>query len=133
MLRNPRRGLIVAATVLLVMILAVAAWQHETGRAQRAVFVPTTSRGAPFRQEPRQLVLGGLPLEHITWSHWGSPTAVARGRLVETICAPTCGAGVTVGTPLTVKASDLGPCGSRLVYRQLGGSRTLPRRGCAYS
>lgn len=59
--------------------------------------------------------LSGL-VDHITWKHWGAPTAIGHGR--NSIFKPT-GGYYRRRVGVKLRASEIGPCAGRRAYTRL--------------
>jgi hypothetical protein len=52
----------------------------------------------------------------LEWTGWGTPHAMARGKVRTLICDPTCAQGRLAQAPGTVELSDIRVCGERRYY-----------------
>ena len=55
---------------------------------------------------------GAVYIKALTWSNWGSATAVGSGTLERDNCQPSCAQGTYAPYPATVTLSDLTPYGN---------------------
>ena len=68
-----------------------------------------------MRTEPARIIVsadGSGYLTNLTWSGWGSVTAIGTGTLEADDCNPNCAEGTYTGYPATVTLSDLTPYGN---------------------
>ncbi|MBW4030607.1 MAG: hypothetical protein HIU57_08050 [Acidobacteria bacterium] len=84
-------------------------------------------------QKPHQIVLtcadANLWVNQITWSHWSSATAHARGTLHWNTCTPTCVAGKEKSATITFSATHRRRVKGRWLYTVLQGQKNTLRTG----
>ncbi len=82
---------------------------------------------------PREVVLtcadANRALESITWSHWGTKTASARGVLSWNTCTPSCAGGKMKTRPVQFRATGLARVGGRWIYTELVGPSWIWQNG----
>lgn len=95
---------IVLRVAIVVMLLAVPSITSAAGGHQ----VRAINCGRE-QFKPTRIILscgdGGIWLGKLSWSRWGSSTAVGTGSYNENTCTPTCSAGHTVSKPVRVTLS----------------------------
>ena len=86
-------------------------------------------------QKPREIVLtcadANLWVNQITWTHWSSASAHARGTLHWNTCTPTCVAGKEKSATITFVATDRHRVKGRWLYTVLRGQKSTWRTGSA--
>ena len=86
-------------------------------------------------QKPREIVLtcadANLWVNKITWSHWSSASAHARGTLHWNTCTPTCVAGKEKSTTITFVATGRHRVKGRWLDTVLRGQKNTWRTGSA--
>jgi len=86
-------------------------------------------------QKPREIVLtcadANLWVNKITWTHWSSASAHARGTLHWNTCTPTCVAGKEKSTTITFVATGRRMVKGRWLYTVLRAQKNTWRTGSA--
>ena len=86
-------------------------------------------------QKPREIVLtcadANLWVNQITWTHWSSASAHARGTLHWNTCTPTCVAGKEKSATITFVATGRHRVKGRWLYTVLRGQKNTWRTGSA--
>ena len=120
----PRPRAVIAIVVAACGLLAGCAANRATGSDLAASTKVPSSRyvvcasivgsctGATPKHEPATLFLSGdgsLWAKDITWSQWGTPTAVGDGTAEANNCQPDCAHGTYSAHPVTITLSEPQP------------------------
>jgi len=114
--RPPHRVLAAAVTMLAVAGIVACSTSHSAQAARVTVCVtPVVTCTDEMQTEPATITTsadGAVYIKALTWSNWGSATAVGSGTLERDNCQPSCAQGTYSPYPATVTLSGLTPYGN---------------------
>ena len=116
-----RRKRSVLSGLLTLCALLLAAAPAAVGQGEEVTF--QTFKGPP-QVEPDRITtgFGSVTLRFVQlrpWRDWNDFAAKATGKLRYNTCEPSCAEGNLDSTPVKVRLSDIGICGSERRYKSL--------------
>ncbi|HEY2353780.1 MAG TPA: hypothetical protein VGH79_02610 [Gaiellaceae bacterium] len=88
--------------------------------SREVVYMPAYGHSpADEKPGPSDFVIGNTSRRSFTWTGWGSPRAVGRGRVESNDCTPDCAAGHITWVPETAVLTRIVRCKGRLYYSRL--------------